>query len=296
MGLDFKDELSKIFIGEIPDQFKDLSTISIQDIEEVFKKQQVDNVKRLNYAQLIEDILFLIKSKAPKPAQSFTEDNLLIHQYLNRIGLKTIYYKLIQNNAIGCHEKFTVAYFYRNLLQTATSIYGIEMLQGQESFIKELRSDETEYENRILEFNELMAAIDSNADHEATLELSEYWTYSLEQLNKLSELLYKSEFIDNAANFQQSFCNVSQSSCKWTKSQRSFMFLINLLSAETDTYKVKLKCEFLVRAFIFKDDEFKTAKTLQQTLRNIKPIIQYEPQFLMGDYKRLYDIYRLILP
>jgi len=289
-----QDWLNNVLDLYLPAELKFLSSIRQEDIVAIFEKQQANTVETINYAQLLEDILLLLKKHLKNDIKPLDNDSLIVHQYLNGIGIKSSYYKLIQDSAIDMPIKRATAYFFRNLLQTASSIYGIEMLNRQQEFVIELEKDEERYRILIKQYNELIIAIENDtATEPIKQQLSEYWLHSYEQLCRLSELLEREGFIDNAATFLQSFCNVLQHPCNWTKSKRSFMFLINRISPEAENYKLNLKCDFLSKAFTFKGKATQ-GRTLRETLRNIEPKTLDDPKFLGGDYAVLDKIYASI--
>jgi len=256
-------------------------------------KQNPKSARDINYALLLEDLLFIIKRSSLNSLAPLTSDNLLAHQYINRIGFKSTYYKAIQDNNINVGHKFEIAYFYRNLLQTVTSIYGIDILQEQQGFIEELKADEEKYEALTDSFNELMKAILNDSDT-PKIEVNEYWHHSYEQLCQLSELLYKAGFIDSAATFLQSFCNNPQVICNWERQITSLMFLVQRIFKETESYKLLDICNFVSNRFMVKGKP-KTARMLRETLRNIESKTSDDPKYLGGDYAKIDQIYNAVI-
>ncbi len=286
-----KNALSRLFIDNIPDELKGIN-IDLSDIIAIVQKQNAKSAKDINYALLLEDLLFIIKRSSVNIPEPLTSDSLLAHQYINRIGFKSTYYKVMQDNNIHVGHKFEIAYFYRNLLQTVTSIYGIDILHGQQGFIEELKADEEKYEALTDSFNELMKAILSDSDT-PKIEVNEYWNHSYDQLCKLSELLHKAGFIDSAATFLQSFCNNPQVICNWQRQITSLMFLVQRIFSETESYKLLDICNFVSNRFTVKGKP-KTARMLRETLRNIESKTSDDPKYLGGDYAKLHQIYNAI--
>ena len=91
---ELKNALSRLFIDNIPDEFKDLN-IDLSAIVTLIQKQNPKSARDINYALLLEDLLFIIKRSSLNSLAPLTSDNLLAHQYINRIGFKSTYYKAI---------------------------------------------------------------------------------------------------------------------------------------------------------------------------------------------------------
>jgi hypothetical protein len=292
--MDFQEAITKIFFGTIPEPLKYIPSNAGAIIAESIKKQGVQHAQDLNYAQFIADGGYLFAgaiAKEGKEVKPLSPDELLHHQYVNRIAMKHLYYITVQDKDESVFIKAESAFFYRNFIETATKIYGIDIIQGQDEFIKELIEDEREFQRQIDEINELLKKI---LEPPATTDVSGFWPDSQERLIQLSDKLFEMRFIADAASFVQTFSKESASTCKWLKTIASFMYLIHLLFKEKENDKLMVICDFLSDRVTFKKGNHKTGRLLRQTLRNIENTTALDRRFLSGDYGRLYDIHHSI--
>lgn len=292
-----KDTLNTLFIGNIPEPFQNFP-ITFEDVFILIEKQEARNASELNYAQLIEDFSHLFKCKMDKDnflRQPVGIKDIFDHQYINRKGLRSQYYKIIQDKSIHVLYKRELSCFCKNLFLTGSKIYGIDLLQDQASFVQELIDDEQKYTLLVDEYETLLRAIDETEENHPLSSTVIYWPHSIDQLNELSNKLYEAKFIDNPATFLQSFSNdIQLSKCNWFKSQRLLMYLISLFVEEYDNYKLMELCDFISDKFIFKGS-ISNSRTLRETLRNIEHKKQSALKFLSGDYAKLYTFYNNVI-
>ena len=284
MQEELKKALSTLFIGTIPEPLEAIN-ISLDDILELIGKQGAKNAKDINYALLIEDTLQII-SKSSGDAKPLTLQSLIEHQYFNRRGLKSLYYKIIQDKDVSMFAKLEMACFYRNLIQTTTSIYGIDIMHGQEAFIQELTSDEQKYQALIDEYNELLRAIDEDQEDE----LSAFWRYTPEQLVKVSEQLYEAGFTNDAEDFYKAFSKSLTNTYDWKKKKTALIYLFGLLYIDSPAFPDRV-FKFIQSTFTI-NGKPTTIEILRVQFKQVEDKLNLKGSQLKEQFLSLHTIYQ----
>lgn len=279
------------FFGEIPEPF------NFYD-EEVFKKMHDrigthhSSLYFLNYVKLTEDLMAILYPNIKKitGGNSLTKEETEKYRETNTIFFKSMFYRDIQDVSVSLERKLEACYYFYKLLDTIKRIYGLDMVDGQDEFLKSIKEHETEISKSKEIQDAHIAALEKERSASDSLE---NWRFTIDQLAELSFQLYQAKFIDSAENFQQVFRKDLQGICNWKKTIVSFMFLLDLIYKETENYKLLELCDYFSSRIAF-HNETKGSRTLRESLRNIESKTKDDPKFLSADYAKLYKIYTSI--
>ena len=292
---DIIESLNRPFSGGIPTQFSIIDREAINELTRCFDSYRVSSVYELNYVILIEDIMRILHPNMLKAIDegTITDEDASAFRYNNRVYFVSTFLRDIQDRGVSIEIKLEACFYFYTFLDTFKKIHGVDLMDGHDSFMNDIKSVESELKKDKAIQDAYIASITQEKIPED--EISPIWRFSFNQLSNLSDHLCKAGFVDTPASFLQSFYNNAQFSCNWRSSQKSLMFLIQLIHRERDNYKLMEFCDFISLKFTFRGKST-TERTLRESLRNVESKTQEQRRFLDGDYGKLYDIYTDIFP
>lgn len=293
-------ELKRIFFGTLPKEFQNIPKGITNKVVAAVDKQDVKSVKELNYVTLIQDIGeagFGILSKSKGNQQSSLADELQRMQVLNRMVLLSNYEKIIQGDDYPI-IKIETAYFLRNLIVTATKIYGVDIITNQAVFIEQSLNDEAHFQQKQEEIIELLELIHKTpVSLEATPVPSvtyNYWKHSDDELRNLSERLLAMKYISSSEDFIIQFTNAPVTKCSWRKGLPSLLFLFEILFGVREVLP-KIYLDFIVERFT-RDGEEIDKKVLETSYSRVKGKTVTRPSLLKGKFSDLQKIHLQVFP
>lgn len=285
------EKIKGIFFGKFPTQFKDIDVANNALIKAI-QKQDVKTVFDINYVILIQDIGIIMLPNIADIINAETSKerhNEILH--LNRIFLNSLVSEYIQDGYNTPHEKSELLYFYLNIIKVYKEVYMIEVVKDQSEFIQYLERNYNEQETLAEEFDELMRIIDNGEDN--INGLVDFCNYTHEQLEKISEQLYKIGITDYAASFRQVFSKHQQETCNWKYKMTSLMYLISLLFKDKPSYELDDICQHITGRITI-NGKPKTYKILRQTLRNLDEKNKFKGVKMSKEYSQIKRIFESI--
>jgi len=255
----WSNELERTFFGNVPIQYAWFTHEHIERVHYAFLKQRGKSVYTVNYVTLIQDIGEGLVPSIKKLKDTFSGIEIKQYQYENKVLFTSLYLKAIQDMDNGTiQSKIDLGHFLRNFIQTATEIYGVEVLENQQAFMTLIDRHEKEQFQKLDEFNQLIALIMKPEEDN----LYPTWPHSQEQLSAVSEKLFEHSFTSKPEEFMEAFSkNLQKTSCNWKKNKTAFLFLAGLIYNE----HVQLPEAFLIS--IAERITFKKGRTTTEILK-----------------------------
>lgn len=288
---EIEEKIKSIFFGKFPNQFKDIDKANKVLIKAI-EKQDAKTIFDINYVRLIQDIgIIMLPSIADiiNAETSKERHNEILH--LNRIFLNSLVSEYIQDGNTTPHEKSELLYFYLNIIKVYKEVYMIEVVKDQLEFIEYLERNYNEQEALAEELDKLIKIIDedkSNIDS-----LVNFCNYTHEELETISEQLYKIGITDNAASFRQVFSKHQQEICDWKYKMSSLMYLISLLFKDKPSYELDDICQHITSRITI-NGKPKIYKILRQTLRNLDEKNKFKGIKMSKEYSQIKQIFESI--
>lgn len=284
---EFRKQLSKSLLGQVPQYLLSLSDATLISYFEVMNKYSYESVYSLNYAELIEEMLGALMPsiiEAHRNNEDAPKEDIEVLQKLNRMFCGAQFYKMVQDKSVDHETKVEFCHFVYKLLDTGAKMYGIDFMDKQKEFLHD-----------VLEEKEAILAL-INTEHSPelpTFESHDLWKYTLPELDALAIRLKQDTLILDKEIFRQIFSKswqVSASSCAWTGKITGLMFLFCLLFDDIED-KQSIYLKFISERFQFKDGRTKAIKNLREALRNIQDVTKLPHSSLQGEHKQIQAIY-----
>ena len=289
---EFRRRISKAFFGHVPEPFSLLEDESIEAYYAFIMQRSDNNVYEINFAEYIEDLIGqLMPSLKPILEERETPGKKELKQFAqaNRILFGSQFYKAIQDPSLPDAEKIEICFFMDKLLDTGTKMYGIDLVENQPAFLRDINSSRVEITSRI---------------QAPSLELpppyvcSNTWPYSIEELERMSEALFAEHFTVGREAFLRAFegeCNMSGGPCEWKGKTTSLMFLFGLLVGNLEERRAEY-LTFISERFVFSGNRKSGIKNLREALRQASATLDMRPQELQGESAKIHAAHSKAFP
>lgn len=288
--------LNGVFANQIPAVFLSLFEDIIPHV----------NTGNNNLITTIREIGTTTPPELRKKWIALTEDEKNILKEANRQFWVTIYLEMLRDNNRTVEEKYDLATVIHDSLADLTFLLnGNEIMSGYADFLTRLKSDikklkkekkkYSEYTIITIPGDDICESKNEVAEHPtailADFELSAIWTYGLVRLEKLSKYLHDKGFTESEDDFKLLFSKDKQS-CIWLKKKTSFLYLIGLITNNTE------KISDLWLNYVHDRIQFKKAESMNPCTRNqlrtqsfqIREVYDIQPRNLENEYADIYMI------
>lgn len=201
MNANTGNKLERIFMGNVP---KSISILENWDTIQALERQGVKYIVgeklpdlfHVNYVTLIQDTFELNKGKEFPKFDNLEEWEE--HKRNAGVLVRSEYLEFIQDISKDQMEKLKLTFFYRNFLNTFYRIHKIEVIDDQESFVRELYGMEDFY---VKSLNEQLNTEQPLKQMEATIPLRFQGIMKSNQQARLIDFVRENNLVNNSELF-----------------------------------------------------------------------------------------------
>lgn len=294
----YRDKLYRVFFGNPPKFLLDVPedlipcALELQGIHYVNGGLLPDNIIKLNFTQLIQDIYEL--DKARDKEHGFPDEEVKL---ASGIFMRSEFREWIQDPQKDNWQKLYKCIYYKGLLLSLVKIYNYELIDNQIDFLNELIGTE-QYYTKLVEEEVAPFLLHENQQQEKAnkpFELSTIWPHGIEKLKELSLELKQIGFTSDELEFANVFDITKEDECNWRKPITTLVFLFCFLFSPGKSDIPTIVVTHLEKRFSVKGKRL-TKKLIQTTFSNIRPHINKRQDKLTGEYAIIYEAYKSIIP